>query len=193
MQEAAEKTGCSKHIWSSAPFSNEQINTANPYCYVQIRRKPVAALLCRRHKEEDALCLRLSHSEHISPAAQVLFEQIEVPCRRRWSLLTDNELIFLFDIRTTQKWTLRRVDRSSNARRAATLNQCLLSTRQRNLGGTHKKPPHWCNTMSSPHRQARDSVLCGAAAVTYLISDERRANINNVIKQKINWQRAANC
>lgn len=28
-----------------------------------------------------------------------------------------------------------------------------------------------------------------AAAVTHLISDERRANINNMIKQKINWHR----
>lgn len=43
--------------------------------------------------------------------------------------------------------------------------------------------------MSSPHRQA-ETLFCVenilAAAVTYLISDERRANINNMIKQKIN-------
>lgn len=71
-----------------------------------------------------------------------------------------------------------------------------LSGRRRNVGTTQEKKPHWCNTISSPHRQAETLVSVEnilAAAVTYFISDERRANISNMIKQKINWQQAANC
>lgn len=47
-----------------------------------------------------------------------------------------------------------------------------------------------------PPQAGRDSDFCRkhlAAALAYLISDERRANINNMIKQKINWHQAANC
>lgn len=58
------------------------------------------------------------------------------------------------------------------------------------------REPSLTQTISSPHRQAEtlisvENIL--VAAVTYLISDERRANINNKIKQEINWHQAANC
>lgn len=45
---------------------------------------------------------------------------------------------------------------------------------------------------TQPQKADRDSDVCRnilAAAVTHLISDERRANINNMIKQKINSHR----
>lgn len=58
------------------------------------------------------------------------------------------------------------------------------------------REPSLTQTISNPHRQAEtlisvENIL--VAAVTYLISDERRANINNKIKQEINWHQAANC
>lgn len=47
----------------------------------------------------------------------------------------------------------------------------------------HKNP----HTINSPHRQAETLISAEnilVAAVTYLIPDERRANINNMMKQK---------
>lgn len=68
------------------------------------------------------------------------------------------------------------------------------STMQGNLQTTQS--PHWGNTLYSSCRPPESLISSGntlEAAVTYLISVERRANINNTIKQEINWHQPFNC
>lgn len=68
------------------------------------------------------------------------------------------------------------------------------STMQGNLGTTQS--PHWSNTMNCSRRPPQSLISVGntlVAAVTYLISVERRANINNMIKEEINWHQPVNC
>lgn len=63
------------------------------------------------------------------------------------------------------------------------------------IWGIHQSP-HWCSTISGFHELPASLVLVAnnlVAAVTYLISDERWANINNTIKHEINWHRPVNC
>lgn len=133
--------------------------------------------------------------EWVCHLLQTSFAPCQAAVWTNWSYCRRRESLFYWEIMSSYSHLILESQEMNTLPCWQVVTYMALTMRCNAIWGIHGGP-HWCSTISVFHELPESLILVAnnlVAAVTYLISDERRANISNTIKHEINWHRPVNC